>query len=62
MGEVEMVMGRSTEEAVYIAELFLKPNYSCSPINPMAPWFLQLLEGPSTGFNALAEAAYDLDT
>ena len=57
-----MVMGRSREEAVYITKLYLKPNYSCSPIDPMLPWFLQLLRGPSTGFNALAKAAYELDS
>ena len=62
MGEVKMVMGRSSKEAVYVTELFLKPNYSHSPINPMALWFLQLLGGPSAGFNALTEAAYGLDT
>ncbi len=61
-GEVKMVVGRSSKEAVYVTKLFLKPNYSCSLINPMAPWFLQLLGGPSAGFNTLAKATYDLDT
>jgi len=35
MGEVEMVAGRDGEEAVYIAKLYLIPNYLCIPIEPM---------------------------
>ncbi len=56
-----MVAGWSGKEAVYTAELYLKPNYSCVPAKPMAPWFLQLLGGPSARFNTLAEAAYELN-
>jgi len=35
-----MVVGRDREEAVYITELYLVPDYSYVSIKPMAPWFL----------------------
>ncbi len=56
-----MVVGRDGEEAVYVAKLYLIPNYSCTPVEPMAPWFLQLLYSPSAGFNVLAKTAHKLD-
>ncbi len=62
MGEVEMVAERGGEELVYIAELYLAPDYLCIPVKPMLVWFFQLLCGPVAGFNALTEATYDLDT
>ncbi len=61
-GEVEMAAGIRDEEAVYITELYLAPNYSQVPSEPMLPWFMQLLCGPSLGFNTLTEAVYNLDT
>ncbi len=55
-----MVAGRAGDEAVYISNIYLAPNYSCIPTDPMGPWFLQLLTGVAAGFNALAEAAHEL--
>ena len=60
-GRVEMVAGREAEESVYVAELYLTPIYSQNTMEPTPPWFLQLLGGPSTGFNILAEATYTMD-
>jgi hypothetical protein len=60
-GKVEMLAGREAEESVYVAQLYLTPNYSSPSAEPMPPWFLQLLCGPSAGFNVLALASYALD-
>jgi len=59
-GEVEVVVGREHGEPVYISEIYLAPNYSCIPTDPIGVWFLQLLRGPMAGFNALAEALHEL--
>jgi hypothetical protein len=56
-----MVAGREAEESVYVAELYLTPIYSRNTTEPTPPWFLQLLGGPSAGFNILAEATYNMD-
>ena len=56
-----MVAGRDGEEAVYIAKLYLIPDYSRIPIEPMALWFLQLLCSPNARFNVLAKTAHELD-
>jgi hypothetical protein len=58
---VEMVAEREAEESVYIAKLYLTPTYSRNTMEPTPPWFLQLLGGPSAGFNILAEATYAMD-
>jgi len=55
-----MVVGLDHNDPVYVSEIFLAPDYSRIPTNPMGPWFLQLLTRAPTGFNALAEAAHDL--
>jgi len=60
-GKVEMLAGREAEESVYIAQLYLTPDYSSPSAEPMPPWFLQLLCGPPAGFNVLASASYALD-
>jgi hypothetical protein len=60
-GKVEMLAGREAEESVYIAQLYLTPDYSSPSAEPMPPWFLQLLYGPSVGFNILTSALYALD-
>jgi hypothetical protein len=60
-GKVEMLAGREAEESVYVAQLYLTPDYSSPSAEPMPPWFLQLLCGPSAGFNVLASASYALD-
>jgi hypothetical protein len=56
-----MLAGREAEESVYIAQLYLTPNYSSASAEPMPPWFLQLLCGPPVGFNVLASASHALD-
>lgn len=58
--EVKMVAEREAQELVYIAELYLTPDYSQVAIEPMAPWFLQLLSSPGTRFNVLASAIEEL--
>ncbi len=55
-----MVAGREPDEPVYVSEIHLAPDYSRIPTDPMGPWFLQLLTGVATGFNALAEATHKL--
>jgi hypothetical protein len=60
-GKVEMLAGRKAEESVYIAQLYLTPDYSSTSAEPMPPWFLQLLCGPPAGFNVLALASHALD-
>jgi hypothetical protein len=60
-GKVEMLAGREVEESVYVAQLYLTPDYSSPSAEPMPSWFLQLLCGPATGFNVLALALYALD-
>src|SRR6266851_1974894 len=59
-GQVEMVVGRECNEAVYMSDIYLAPNYSHILTDPMGVWFLQLLGGPTAGFNALAEALHEL--
>ena len=58
--QVEMVAGGDHNDPVYVSKIFLAPNYSQIPTNPIGAWFLQLLTGAPTGFNALAEVAHDL--
>jgi hypothetical protein len=56
-----MLAEREAEESVYVAQLYLTPDYSSPSAEPMPPWFLQLLCGPLVGFNILASASYALD-
>ncbi len=55
-----MVVGRTHQEPVYVSKIFLAPDYSHIPTDPMGVWFLQLLMGAAAGFNALAEATHEL--
>ena len=55
-----MVAGREPDEAVYVSEIHLAPNYSCIPTDPMGAWFLQLLTRAAAGFNALTKATHNL--
>ena len=59
-GQVEMVVERARGEPVYVSDIYLASNYSCIPTDPIGAWFLQLLGGPTAGFNALAEALHKL--
>ncbi len=58
--QVEMVAGRAHNEAVYISDLYLTPDYSRIPTDPMGPWFLQLLMGAAARFNTLTKATHQL--
>jgi hypothetical protein len=60
-GKVEMLAGREAEESVYVAQLYLTPDYSSPSAEPMPSWFLQLLCGPAAGFNVLTSVSYTLD-
>jgi len=55
-----MVVGTSPNDQVYVSEIFLAPDYSRIPTDPMGAWFLQLLTSGPAGFNTLAEAAHEL--
>ena len=55
-----MVAGAERGDPVYVSEIFLAPNYSHIPTDPMGAWFLQLLTRGPAGFNALAEVAHEL--
>ena len=59
-GEVEMLAGLTTGEAVYMASLFMEPDYTNTPISGMNLWFVDLLQGPKGGFHTLAEVARNL--
>jgi hypothetical protein len=59
-GEVEMRAGREGEEATYVAELYLDPDYSQEPTEATPRWFLDLLHGADGGFHTLARAAHKL--
>jgi hypothetical protein len=44
-GQVELLGGREPGEPTYIIELFLHPNYTETPTDTVALWFLALLTG-----------------
>src|SRR6266851_2484315 len=41
-GQVEMVAGTSINDQVYVSEIFLAPDYSRIPADPMGAWFLHI--------------------
>ncbi len=55
-----MVAGTDRNDQVYVSEIFLAPDYSRIPTDPMGAWFLQLLTRAPTRFNALTEVAHKL--
>ena len=56
-----MLAGLTTGESVYMAPLFMEPDYTDSePVLGMDLWFIDLLHGPEGGFHTLAEAARNL--
>ena len=60
-GEVEMLAGLTTGEQVYMAPLFMEPDYTdAEPVSGMDLWFIDLLHGPEGGFHTLAEATRNL--
>jgi hypothetical protein len=60
-GQVELLAGREPGETTYVIELFLRPNYTETPTDTTAPWFLALLTGRDGSFHTLIEAARRLD-
>ena len=60
-GQVELLAGREPGEPTYVIELFLRPNYTETPTDTVAPWFLALLTGQDGSFHTLVEAARCLD-
>jgi hypothetical protein len=58
---MELLAGREPREPTYIIELFLHPNYTETPTDTVAPWFLTLLTGRDGSFHTLIEATRHLD-
>ena len=55
-----MLAGLTTGEAVYVAPLFMEPDYTDTLISGMDLWFVDLLQGPEGRFHTLAEATHRL--
>ena len=56
-----MLAGLTTGESVYVAPLFMEPDYTnTDPVSGMDLWFIDLLQGPEGGFHTLAEATRGL--
>jgi hypothetical protein len=60
-GQVELLAGREPGEPTYVIELFLRPNYTETPTDTVALWFLALLTGQDGSFHTRIEAAQCLD-
>jgi hypothetical protein len=60
-GQVELLAGRHPGEPTYVAELFLHPDYTETPTDTAAPWFLALLTSHDGGFHTLIEEARRLN-
>ena len=61
-GRVELLAGREPGEPTYVAELFLRPNYTeNAPTDTAAPWFTALITSRDGSFHTLVEAARRLD-
>jgi hypothetical protein len=55
-GQVELLAGREPGEPTYIAELFLRPNYTENTVTETAAlWFLAILTSQDGGFHTLVE-------
>ena len=52
-----MLAGLTSSKAVYVAPLFMEPNYTDTPTSSMELWFIDLLQGPEASFHTLAEAS-----
>jgi hypothetical protein len=58
-GQVELLARREPREPTYIAELFLRPNYTEDTVTQAAaPWFLAMLSSRDGGFHALVEETW----
>jgi len=61
-GQVELLARQEPGEPTYIAELFLRPNYTETTITETAaPWFLAILTSCNGGFHTLVEEAHCLN-
>jgi hypothetical protein len=61
-GQVELLAGWEPGEPTYVAELFLRPNYTETTVTETtAPWFLTLLTSRDGGFHTLIEEAHHLN-
>jgi hypothetical protein len=53
--------GREPGEPTYVTKLFLRPNYTDTPTETAAPWFLALLTSRNRSFHTLVQEAQCLD-
>jgi hypothetical protein len=61
-GQVELLAEREPGEPTYVAELFLRPNYTENTvIETAAPWFLAILTSRDGGFHTLVKEARRLN-
>jgi len=56
-GCVELLARREPGEPTYITKLFLRPNYTNTPTETAAPWFLTLLTSHNGSFHTLIQEA-----
>ena len=56
-----MLAGCERNEAIYIAQLVLEPDWSLPTAKPIQVWFSNLLTSPGDKFDTLAKATYKLD-
>jgi transposase-like protein len=61
-GQVELLAGQEPGEPTYIAELFLRPDYTKGTVTKTAAlWFLAILTSRDGGFHTLVEEAHQLN-
>ena len=60
-GRMELLAGREPGEPTYVTDLFLRPDYTETPTETAAPWFLALLTSWDGGFHTLTEEAHRLN-
>ncbi len=60
-GTMELMAGRKQGEPTYIVELFLCPNYTETPTETAALWFLALLTSHDRSYHTLVEEVHHLN-
>ena len=60
-GTVELMAGREQGEPTYVTELFLHPDYTETPTETAAAWFLALLTSQDRSYHTLVEEVHRLD-
>ncbi len=60
-GTVELMAGHKQGEPTYVVELFLHPNYTETPTETAAPWFLALLTSRDGSYHTLVEEVHRLN-